>query len=198
MAEDITLVTEICNMALGRIGSNRLEYTGTAETDLDSNTTLEAIQCNLNYHPTRKSLLRSFEWSFASDRATLPLDTETPLFEWDYQFKLPNDFWRLKGTYEPDDFTIEGRLLLTNDETVQIKYVKDVKDPKDFTDPLFVEILVLQLALKLIPPLAGTQSTALRQDLKQDLYILMPKAKMINLQEINTTGETTWNNARFT
>jgi len=196
MAEDITLVTEICNMALGRIGATRLAYTGTTETDLDANTTLEAIQCNLNYHQTRKTVLRSHYWNFASARASLVLDTETPSFGWDYQYDLPDDFLKLKFFYEEEKYTIEGRKFLTDEDSASIEYIRDVTDVTEF-NPLFVEILVLQLALKLIPALAGTQSETLRQDLKQDLMLLLRRAITIERQETNDTGKSDWNNARF-
>lgn len=191
-----TLVTEICNMALGRIGANRLAYTGTTETDLDANTTLEAIQCNLNYEQTRNSLLRSHWWNFASARANLVLDTETPPFEWSYQFKLPDDYLRMRTVYDSILYTIEGNKFLTNDSEVSIRYIRKVTDVSEF-DTLFVEVLVLRLALKLLPALAGTQTPQFRQELKQDLMIEIGKAVTIDSQETNDTGSSDWNNARF-
>jgi hypothetical protein len=194
-----TLVSEVANMALGRIGANRLAYTGTTETDLDANTTLEAIQCNLNYEQTRDALLRSYWWNFASARANLVLDTETPPSEWGYQFILPDDFLRMKPPVEDDDlelYTIEGNKLLTDDSEVSIRYIRKVTDVSEF-DPLFIEVLVLQLALKLLPALAGTKVETFTQSLKQDLFMVTSKAMAVNRHETKTTGKNTWNLARF-
>lgn len=184
--------TSICNMALGMIGASRIN-------DLTSDTTPEAIQCRTYYEITRDMLLRSYWWNFAFARADLVLDTETPSFEWDYQFLLPFDFLRMKPPVEDDDlelYTIEGKKLLTDDSEVSIRYISKVTDAGMF-DPLFVEVLVLQLALKFISALAGTRSIQLRQDLKQDLFVATRKAMAVNSQETNDTGSSDWNNARF-
>jgi len=201
-----TLVTEICNQSLSRIGAKRLAYTGTTETDLDANTTLEAILCNLHYTQTRDSLLRSHWWRFASARADLVLDTETPSFEWDYQFILPEDFLRMKSIYENrfsdvnlDSYALEGTLLLTNESEMSIRYIRKVTDVTEF-DPLFVDVLVLHLALKFIPALAGTKSESLMLDIKQDLKVLTSQVRAIDRQETNTIGQydlNTWNDERY-
>ena len=199
------LVTEICNMALGLLGANRLAYTGTTETDLDANTTLEAIQCNLHYGQTRDSLLRSHWWRFASGRATLTEAAETPDFEWDHQFILPKDFLRMKSIYENrrsnlnlDSYALEGTMLLTNESSMSIRYIKLVADPAEF-DPLFIEVLVLLLADKLIGPLAGGDHR-IQEKIDRALQKLMPKVRALDRQETNTTGQydlNTWNDSRY-
>ncbi|GAH18067.1 unnamed protein product, partial [marine sediment metagenome] len=146
--------TKICNQALAKIGSKRLN-------NLDTDSTLQAVQCRTHYETTRDSLLRSHFWRFASARATLSQDATDPDFEWDNQFILPNDFLRLKSIYDGTTgqntrhtVAIEGQRLLTNEDTCEIRYIKKVTDPTGF-DPLFVELLVLRLALKLVGALAG-------------------------------------------
>jgi len=201
-----TLVTEICNQSLSRIGASRLAYTGTTETDLDANTTLEAIVCNLHYTQTRDALLKSHWWRFATKRATLVLDTESPPFEWTYQFILPEDFLRMKSIYENrfsdvnlDSYALEGDKLLTEESEMSIRYIRKVTDVTEF-DPLFIEVLVLTLALKLIPALAGTKSDDLTQSIKQDLKGLMSSVRALDRQETNTMGRyglETWNDARY-
>lgn len=191
--------TKICNMALGRIGAKRIN-------DLNdvSDTKLEAIQCRLHYTQTRDALIRSHWWRFASDRATLSRDVETPDFEWSYQFSLPNDFLRMKKPYEgfrgplQRTYDLEGTKLLTNETTMEIKYIKKVTDEAQF-DPLFIEVLVLTLALKFIPALAGGAVT-LRQDVQGELTIVMRKVRALDRQETNTIGRAdlrTWNDARL-
>jgi len=127
----------------------------------------------------------------------------TPDFEWDYQFVLPTDYLRMRSNYsenEGDDptmrWTIEGDYLLTNDDEAEIKYIKKVTDPSKF-DPLFTECLILQLALKLLHPLAGTKTSDLKRDLQLELKDVMSRARTICRAETNTTGRSDWRLARY-
>ena len=202
----ITLVTEICNMSLSRLGAKRLAYTGTTETDLDANTTLQAIQCNLHYEQTRDSLLESNWWAFARKRVKLQLDTETPPFEWAYQYNLPEDYLRKISIYENrfsdsnlHSYTVEDDKLLTDDNEVLLRYIRKVTDVTEFT-PLFIELLVLRLAKKLQPGLVGTKSAQFVEDLNDELKVAESKIITIDKQDTNTTGQYdlgTWNDARY-
>ncbi len=125
-----------------------------------------------------------------------------PLFEWDYQYQLPDDYVTLLEIYENDGYDLpwnrfakEGKKILTNYNNVHIKYVKNITDPKLF-EPLFEQMLVLALAIRLIPPLCGTSSELMRE-LKQEYNALSVEAKAIDEQEQNTTGYSNWNLARF-
>ena len=171
--------TKICNMALGRIGSKRInDYTDDTE---GSN---EAIQCRLQYEQTRDALIRSHWWRMARARATLSQNAEytadTTTFEWTYAYDLPTDFLRMKLPFEDIGagaktlmytYSMEGKQLLSNETTMQIQYIRRVTDPPSF-DPLFVEVLVLQLALKFTIPLAGggREGMLMRRELKEDLF----------------------------
>lgn len=187
----MSLITEevtICNQALDRIGSTNFTYT--------VQTGVTGIKCNTHYEQTRRAVIRSFEWNFASARKILSAETSTPDFEWDYQYKLPSDFLRMKGLYSRYDFEIEGDLLLTNDTEVEIRYIKDVTIPADF-DPLFTEVLVLTLAKKLINPLAGTKTTQLKEDVLRDLNIATVRARAVCRAESEDRGRSSWNLARY-
>jgi len=185
----------LCNQALAGIGSKR--FTLTVQTGV------EGVMANLHYEQTRDALLRSFEWSFASDRATLTQDTKAPDFDWDHQYKLPEDFLRLKSfcgesitSRVGNRWTIEGKRILTNDDEADIEYIKKVTDPDDF-DPLFMEILILKLSLKFLPSLAGTKTESFRELLLKELDILLSRARTICRQEVNVSGRSDWNAARF-
>lgn len=193
-------VTKICNAALGRIGAKRIN--NFEDTSEDSP---NAIQCRTHYEMTRDSLLRSHYWRFAAARATLSQDDTDPDFEWDNQFILPTDFLHLKSIYENrfsdeniHSYALEGKLLLTNDSTVNIRYTKKVKDVTEF-DPLFVEVLTLVLADKLIGPLAGGDKN-IQVKIDRALEKLMPSVRALDWQETNTIGTSdleTWNDARY-
>lgn len=192
--------TSLCNMSLGRIGAKRINDIGDA-----ADTKPEAVQCRLHYEQTRDALLRSHWWRFASARATLARDVPTPDFEWDYQFSLPNNFLRMKKPYEgyssayPLIYTyeLEGKKLLTNETTMEIKYIRKVTDVTEF-DPLFVEVLILALAIKLSMPLS--KDNKMRTELKEEIKSLMKDVRTVDFQETNTVGSSdmqTWKSARI-
>lgn len=56
--------TSLCNMSLGRIGATRI-------SNVESDNSLQAIQCRLHYEPTRDALQRSHSWRFARERIRL-------------------------------------------------------------------------------------------------------------------------------
>jgi len=198
--------TSICNQSLGRIGATRIN-----DFDDTSETSLSVIQCRLHLEPSRDALLRSFFWPFAAARKTLSPDTVDPSFEWDNQFILPTDFLYLRSIFDSADIgalslsdsrqshAIEGRRILTNDSSMKIRYTKKVTDPSQF-DPLFVEVLVLRLAMKLTAGLAKTDPK-LRSDILTELRLLMPAVRALSRQEAELIGRVDlflWNDARAT
>ena len=193
--------TKICNLALSDLGANRInDFDDTKETGT------EVILCRLHYEPIRDALLRSHYWAFASDRVKLAQDADKdPPFEWDNQFILPNDFLYLKSIYDGTlvrtargSHALEGKRFLTNDSTVEIRYIKKVTDVTEF-DPLFVQLLVLELDLKLVMPL--TQDVNLKESIKDDIKRFMPSVRALSRQEANLIGraaQDTWVDVRAT
>ena len=180
--------TSIVNMALARLGANRIN----ALTD----TSVEAIQANLHYTQTRDALLRSHTWCFARARAILSVDTTAPAFGYDHQYILPADFLRLVGLYDTSyPYAIEGDRLLTDDDATDLYYIRKVTDPAEF-DPLFAEVLVLQLAVKLVMPLSGDK--VLRREVQDELFLVMARVRTVDKQEqnIGTDTGTSWVDSR--
>lgn len=170
--------TSVCNMALGRIGSTRIN----AMTD----TTEPAIHCRLHYDQARDALLQSHWWKFALARAVLSEDTVAPAFQWAHQFILPSDCLRVIGLYEPGpSYSLEGQRLLTDEATIQIRYVRKITDVGAFS-PLFIEALALSLALRLVMPLS--QDKALRDQVEGEYRRTVQTARLVNLQELSTVG----------
>jgi len=193
--------TKICNMALGRLKSKRInDYSDSSEN------TVQAIHCRLHYETTRDALIESYPWRFASARATLAADTETPDFEFDYQFLLPVDFLAMRSIYEDRfsdenlrSYRLEENLLLTNESSMEIRYIKKVTDPTKF-DQLFVKLFVLLLSDELIGPLAGGDKV-IQDKIDRDKANLIPTVKAMSGQQTNTIGQydlETWNDARYT
>ena len=128
---------------------------------------------------------------------------KTPAYKWTYQYQLPDGFMRLCEVYEDDGtdavderWEIEGRKILTNYDTCNIKYIRTVAFPTDF-DPLFAEVLILRLALKLLNPTAGIKTNDIKADIKDDLRIAEAKAKIVCSQENNTSGRANFTLARY-
>ncbi len=190
--------TEICNLALSDVGIKQI-------TDFNDDSSAQAIQCRLHYDPTLEALLRSYYWPFAAAREELSQDTVDPVFEWDNQFILPTDFLYLRSIFDDSpgrksrrSHAIEGKRLLTNDNTAQIRYTRMVTDPTEF-DPLFVQVFVKQLALK-FTSLAGA-TPKIRESIKDDLARLMPSVRALSRQEANLEGRSdaeTWVDVRAT
>ena len=119
-----------------------------------------------------------------------------PEFGYDYQFLLPADFSRFRKNYSEEKRTVEGNRLLTDDDSGEVLYIKKVTDTTLF-DPLFVEVFTLRLALKFVNIIAGTKSSELLQNLKQDLRVATASARSVCGSEENDTGSSEWNNARY-
>ncbi len=187
--------TSICNQALGRIGSLRIE--GNVETE-DS---VPAIQCRLHYEQTRDALLRTHKWRFASARSELTQGDDPKDFEWDNQFALPDDFVRFKSMDEEQGFTsrrnrhaIEGQRILTNFSSVSLLYIKKVTDVLEF-EPLFITALVLFLADRLIGSLAGGDAR-IQKKIDDAIAKLVPKLQAVDSDERDVGGRSDWNLAR--
>ena len=192
--------SSICNMSLAKLGANKIPDGQTVE----GSATLEAVQCRLHYEQTRDALERSHFWRFAAARVVLAATTD-PDFEWGNAFDLPTDFLAFRSVYDNtlvdntrNSYAIEGLTFLTNDSSVDLRYTKKVTDVSKF-DPLFIEVLVLQLALKLTS-LAGS-TPKIRESLKDDLKLLMPSVRALDRQEARGKGRAdqfTWSDVRAT
>ena len=189
--------TKICNMALRKLGAKRIN-------DLDTDSSVNAIDCRLHFEQTRDALIQSHFWRFASAREDLSQDTVDPDFEWESQFILPTDYmvkksvWSGAGPYKTTiSYAIEGQRILTNENDIKLRYIKRVTDPTEF-DELFIEVFVLKLALKLVA-LAGA-NPKMSQTIASELIPVMRKVRASSRQETETIGRNDllpWNNNRF-
>lgn len=83
---------DVVNLALARIGAATI-------SDLDNDTTREAVLARVLYYNVRDSLLRAHHWSFATQRAQLTDSGTDPTFGWDNAFVLPTDFVRIVDVF---------------------------------------------------------------------------------------------------
>jgi len=158
--------TSVCNMALALLGDERIG----ALTD----NTEAARACNSVYEHLRNGLLRSHPWRFARARANLASLTTTPVWGWSYQFTLPSDPYCLRvldvDSYKQYEWTVEGRKLLGNFSSANIRYIAIVTDPMQF-DPLFSVALSTRIAVQICMRLTSDESlrNMLRIDFNQHI-----------------------------
>ena len=158
--------TSVCNMALALLGDERIG----ALTD----NTEAARACNSVYEHLRNGLLRSHPWRFARARANLASLTTTPVWGWSYQFTLPSDPYCLRvldvDSYKQYEWTVEGRKLLGNFSSANIRYISIVTDPMQF-DPLFSVDLSTRIAVQICMRLTSDESlrNMLRIDFNQHI-----------------------------
>lgn len=172
--------TDICNLALGHLGEARV-------SSLNEDT-VAARACALHYEQQRDQVLRSHRWNFAQRRVTLSQLSTAPAFGWSYQYELPADCLRVLevngsefGDVISDEYVIEGRILLTDADAVNMVYTRSIEDVGQF-DALFVEALAVKLAVALSETIRGT--TGKTAELTQ-LYerVTAPLARRVDANE---------------
>ncbi len=137
---------QICSDALAQLGQRPI-------TDITDTTNPHAILCNSVYYIARDSLLSEFMWSFAIRRVALAVDVTAPDFGYTYRFQLPADCLRVIGVDSREyKYVIEYGYLLSNQETLYLKYIARIEEPGRF-DPLFAEALGARIARKLAMPI---------------------------------------------
>jgi hypothetical protein len=161
--------TEICNIALTRLGHGQIE-------DISTSTGKAADLCRLHYERTRDSVLRAHPWNFAVRRVALAQDATAPSHEYTYRYALPRDCLKvIRTSYEASGYTstddpllsywgpasipyrIEGRFLLINEANVSIEYIARIIDTMQMDD-LFVDLLAQRLAAEMSMGLTDNQA----------------------------------------
>lgn len=180
--------TTICNLALAKLGIDPIM----ALTDASK----PAQYCKRFHDDTRDEVLSSHRWNFAMARATLNRLAAAPAFEWAFAYQLPDDCLRivqLNGydtTERKGEFSIEGRELLTDAETAEVRYIARVTDASAWP-PLFVDALATKLASKLAAPLTGSR-TAATEMLSLYASLTGPQARMADVFEANFKRKPAW------
>ena len=180
----------ICNLALTKNGEDSI-------TALTDNTKAGRL-CNLHYAPSRDMVLRDHLWNFSIKRIALAVSTITPAYEYAYQHALPTDFIRAidNDLIKNAEWKIEGEFLLSNDDTVILKYVYKVTDTEIY-DPLFVEALSARIAAELAIPLTDSKT---QSELMFKLYSSkLATARGVDAQEGTSEGfqADAWLDARY-
>lgn len=169
----------ISNLALTILGADRI----TALEDNNEN----ARRLTAIYDACVEDVLRAHPWNFAVKRQQLAELTTSPAFGYENEFQLPSDCLRLlevnDGTNFITDFVIEGRKILTDDDTVYIKFIQRITDANTFTSQ-FIMVLSARLASELAYAITNNKANA---ELIMGLYEdRLRKAKEIDAQECDS------------
>jgi len=122
---------------------------------------------NRNYPLQRDVLLQRHTWNFAITRQVLAASTTKPLFEWRYQYLLPDDCLRcLPLTTDgarnspPVPFIVEGQYIMTNaGAPLRLRYISRATNPALFS-MVFIDLLVQILAANFAYWITGKASFA--------------------------------------
>lgn len=156
--------TSIANIALGRVGSTRI-------TDIDADTSNEAIKARDLFDDARDDVLRAHTWNFATRRLKLAQLVETPEFGYDFAYTLPSGFLRVISVHGSDELRdeIEYKLenidvastptevLVSNWNQVYLRYIVRVTDVNLMT-PDFRQCLAYYMASDLALGIKKSQS----------------------------------------
>lgn len=135
----------ICNSALAKVGQAPISSI-TQETRAAQiiNSIFDLIQDEvLSHHP----------WNFAIKRVALSPTATTPVYEFDFEYDLPNDCLRVLEletdvTMIDMNWMVEGRKILSNDEAINIRYIYRNDDYNSWS-PQFAEVMAWRIAMEI-------------------------------------------------
>lgn len=183
-------VVDICNRALDKLGQSPI-------TSL-SDGNKAANLCDRTWPIVRDRLLRSYAWNFAVKRQITAPDTETPAWGFNYQHSLPSDCLKFIEIldHRTDEYEIEGGKILTDSDTLRIRYIRQVTDPNQY-DTLFISLASTLMAFEMCESL--TQSNTKKQLLADEFEQNSRQARSVDAMEnpVQQFEEDSWIEARY-
>jgi hypothetical protein len=176
MATDVS----ICSNALRRLGDDPI-------TSL-SDDTERARLCNAFFADARDHVLRSHPWNFAITRTKLARISTAPAYGFSYQYSLPVSPYCLRVlemeypeyVFKIENDTVNGRVLLTNEETANILYIARITNAVLY-DSMFVDTLTAKMSVDLCYAVTG--STSLQAQMDKTYQQKLSEARSIDGQE---------------
>lgn len=171
-------IVEICNGALLLLGDETI-------SDLKESGTRARLCANL-YDSSRDAVLRMHPWNCAVKRqANLAPDSTPPAYGYAYAFTLSTDHLRLLAVesstgYSLTDYVIEGRKILCDESTINIRHVYRNVNISEY-DALLVDALQAYLAFKFAWPL--TKSPSVKKEMGELFTNIYRLAKSVDALE---------------
>jgi len=183
----------ICNSALFKIGAEPI----LAFSDESKNSRI----CKAQYPVLRDEVLRSHPWNFAIARKELAKLVAVPVYEFESAFQLPTDVLRVldnEANFESSfvEWQVEGDKVLSNDDTMKIKYIKRIVDVSKY-DQNFLEVLAFRLAADFAYALV--QSLSVQAQMFSAYQQFLRQARSFDAQEgaLKQVRADEWFNSRF-
>lgn len=148
--------TELVNLALIPLGKARISSLATDQGE-------SAKICRDKWPEVRDAVLRGNDWRCLIKRTQLAREAAAPAFGYLYQYALPVDYFRMLNlSVTAAVWEIEGRVLLTDEETVSIRYIgyDTNTDPVALFDPLLTTALAARMAAEIAPALDSADRVA--------------------------------------
>jgi hypothetical protein len=192
-------VVDICNVALARLGDS-----ATVSSIDPPEGSMQAEHCAIFYPIARDSLLETHDWNFATSRWRLARITGTPPGRWSFSYSLPPDFIRAISVFSEDnedapvEYVIESGAVLTNAESVLIRYVRRENDTTRYSR-LVIDALAWLLASYLAGPvMKGSDGAKMSQQCLQFYQVALSLAARSDAAQQNTPAYegTSWIMAR--
>jgi hypothetical protein len=166
---------------------------------------LEARQVNSHFDEALSLLLEEHDWSFDIQRQQLTKSVALPAYGYSYNFTLPTTPYCLRVLEACDedglpisDYKVESRFILTDSETVMIRYICLVDDLNTLS-PLFRTALAYLLASMIAISLTGASSV--EQDMERKYVYFLRRAVTADSRQGTDDDvedeDFEWINARF-
>ena len=136
----MTSAVDIANSALNNIGASTINSL--------TEDSVAARIVNQRYTFVRDAVFRAHPWNCLVRRASLAQNSTAPTWGYTYAYNLPTDPYclrvlRLEKLYL--DYKVEGRTIVSDEQTMKIKYIARVTDPNEY-DTLLIETISARLA----------------------------------------------------
>ena len=164
----------ICSNALLLLGAKPIN-------DFNEDSDRALLAANL-YPLFSRAVLRSHLWNCCIRRVALAPLVDAPVFDFSYQFSLPDDWVRTLqvGQYGAEvDFRTEGRKLLSDQNPLYLRYIAHVSEGD--WDDLLVHTMTLGMAAAMA--YAITKSTAVVDDTTRKAQIALRQAQAVDGQD---------------
>lgn len=146
-------VVEICNKALSLLGQSQIN-----SFDDDSP---QAFACRLHWPLLRDEVLEGHPWNCVTERASLVRLSDSPSFQYKYYYQLPSDCLFITRTEPEVMYEQEGNKILTDEDAVNIIYIKSEDDSTRYSPQLSAAFSYL-LAGELAPQMTSSSAESAR------------------------------------
>jgi hypothetical protein len=167
-------VLGIYNSALAKVGCSPVSAVDDGSR--------EATLITSIYEQKRDEVMAAHPWHGCVKRAVWSPDSVTPEFEYSYRYPLPTDCLRVLSDQEDEEFmdadwVVEGRYLLTNYETINVRYIWRNTDVSSWS-PQHAETLAWRIAQEIAYAL--TQSSDREQKCADNFRKALAEARSAN------------------